>query len=248
MEEDNVYTVGKLRYRLQRGHYIDDMMISGRYHEPWMFSWIVNNLNKESVSVDIGANFGCFSVLMASCAKKVICFEPMSIHHRITENMALNGFENYEVHNCVVGDVMADKVLANFESEWDCAATKPTDELSCVPVVRLDDVVDEKIDLIKIDTDGKELSVLKGMAETLGKYKPVICQELAVKTFNFDGHTWSQERIDNTCNWKEILDMYFDLGYSIVGQSIESNSRTADDLISICNRHGKISSIDILLK
>lgn len=244
MQSNDIYTVGGLKYKLYKGHYIDDCMIKGQYSESWTYRWIKNKLNKQSVAVDIGANFGCFSVLMANYAKYVYCFEPMLIFKRIIENMELNHFENYSVFNCVVGDENKD-VIANFQEEWSSCSEN---DLINVKMVTLDSIIKEKIDFIKIDVDGKELLVINGMKEILKEYKPIICQELAVKTFAFDGTTWSKERDDNICNWEEILETYFSLGYKIKGQSFGKNSTSVNELKNLIFKYSAKSSIDVLLE
>jgi FkbM family methyltransferase len=245
MAEGSICNVGGLKYELFQGHYIDDFMISGCFHEKWTESWLRGNLNKESVAIDVGANFGCFSVLMAHLSKYLYCFEPMPVFDRIITNMELNGLENYEAFNCAVGDMAINEVTANFQTMWDGLVHE---EKVRVPMLALDEVINEKVSLVKIDTDGKELPVIKGMVNILNECRPVVCQELAVKTFDFDGTTWSDKRVDNVCNWEEILDIYFSLGYEIAGQSLGSGAKTAEDIINIYNQRTTLSSIDVLLK
>ena len=49
--------------------------------------------------------------------------------------------------------------------------------------VRLDNIIKNKIDFIKIDVDGKELDVLKSAEKIINNYKPKILVEIAEDSF-----------------------------------------------------------------
>jgi len=239
----SVHEFEGLKYDLQEGHSIDDSLLEGKCFEPWTWNWIKQYVTKESACVDVGANFGCFSVLMASLGKKVWCFEPMPIIERLICNMELNRFTNYKACQFVVGSECRE-VHANFQYKWD--AESDTNEQVHTTMITLDDFIQGRVDFLKIDTDGDELRVIDGMRRCVGSYHPVVVQELAVDTFAFDEKTWSKERQDNTGNWKEILDFYFSFGYEIKAQSLGALATNAEQLVEIA-KDPNISSIDVLL-
>lgn len=50
--------------------------------------------------------------------------------------------------------------------------TETTDVIGAVNAVKLDDIVKDKVDFIKMDIEGAELNALQGAKETIGKYRP----------------------------------------------------------------------------
>ena len=55
----------------------------------------------------------------------------------------------------------------------------PREGLALVPRRRLDEVLDvDRIDLVKIDTEGADLHVLRGMTGHITRYRPVLFIEM----------------------------------------------------------------------
>ena len=135
--------------------------------------------------IDVGAHVGTFSLVASSHpGMRGIAFEPMtSVCDVLMSNIALNNLEN---RWCVV-----QKALSNYPGRRILKSPGNDREsgLSCigqinyadyreeyVDVVRLDDAVKSagitSVDIINIDTEGCELFVLIGGAETISRYKP----------------------------------------------------------------------------
>ena len=85
--------------------------------------------------------------------------------------MELNGYRNIEVHNLAAWDKAEDNFIRR-----DMAINEKAEHPSKIQVnagytqgikgIVLDDVLPEKVDFIKIDTDGSEPKVLKGLIKT----------------------------------------------------------------------------------
>ena len=137
--------------------------------------------------IDVGAHVGTFSLAAALQPDSRGCaFEPLKAAcDLLRENLALNGIENRWT--------VIQKALSNYPGRRILKSPRKDKEsgLSCigqtnysnykeeyVDVVRLDDVVSsagiETVDIINIDTEGCELFVLIGAAETISKHKPDI--------------------------------------------------------------------------
>ena len=144
----------------------------------------------EGVFVDVGANVGTFSIPLAKGFPRslVVAFEPNpSAHERFVRNMRLNAVSNIQLRIEGVGEDEGEFTLYAF-SGLDMGQSSflpPTHDQDLpmeitVPVVTLDNAleeIDRKIDVIKIDVQGKEISVLRGGKATIEKQRPLILLE-----------------------------------------------------------------------
>ena len=179
-------------------------MWSGRYFERHELEFVLSVLEPGMTFVDVGANVGMFAIPGAKKVKngKVLAFEPTSwTYGRLIRNARLNGITNLEAVHCALGDYAGEAVLQVNEVGRDGLNTigRPTHGDSKVvatervTVARLDDVLRERgisrVDVIKIDTEGAELFVLRG-AERLLKAldAPAILYEGGVLCKGFDYH------------------------------------------------------------
>ncbi len=133
-------------------------------------------VEEDSICIDVGANVGIYSIFLARIASKgcVHAFEPHPLNRKILQlNAELNGRSNIEIHHFLVGDR---KGMTDFSISSDLAyssmiPTKRKAETGRIrmPCITLDELFShsrKRIDVIKIDTEGAELLVLKG-AESL---------------------------------------------------------------------------------
>jgi FkbM family methyltransferase len=138
-------------------------------------------------TVDIGANCGVLSALMARLSPKgrVLAIDPSAAAcERVRQQLRLNDAEATIV-NVALGERRADEqflagnVGIGVLPRADRAFT--TGEVVDTVVVPLDAVVDEHapdgVALIKIDTDGSEPSVLRGAVKTLRRDRPSLVFE-----------------------------------------------------------------------
>ena len=145
---------------------------------------LLKHIKKKSVFIDAGANIGYMSAVGAALVGKhggVHCFEPVPIYLEKLEEMA-NKNKEYEiiVNKFALGEslkkstININKVLIGANSMVsglvDSDLVKDTIE---VDVKRLDDYILEKdiknISLIKIDVEGYELPLLKGLTRFFEK-------------------------------------------------------------------------------
>jgi FkbM family methyltransferase len=125
--------------------------------------------------LDIGANLGLYSVLaarLAGPAGKVACFEPdPELFAALQRNCRLNRVI-VEAHNVALGstpgEVTLHKSIVNSGDNHLGASERPLFRRAVTTrVVRLDDLLPElQVDLVKIDVQGWELEVLRGMRRT----------------------------------------------------------------------------------
>lgn len=165
-------------------------------------------LKEGDIFFDVGAHFGYFSALGAACVGKsgeVHIFEPAPICFEHLDNLKLKNPEYHFIVNKVgVGDKNEKKELflscpphLSSHTMIPCfLETKNIPEFKKVEVfvIRLDEYIKEKRimpKLIKIDVEGFEFAVLKGLENYFKetKYRPIIICEINPNAYSLLGHT-----------------------------------------------------------
>lgn len=159
-------------------------------YEPEVRAAIKRHLGPGGVALDVGANVGWHTLLMAVIAGpsgRVYAFEPNdSTRGRLLEAVAANHFTHVVVDARAVA---ARSGAIGFQAPraghfWDgtgrlVAEPAPSDRrVDCVTLDQL--VVQEgidRVDLVKIDVEGWEFSVLRGAARLLATRRPAIIFE-----------------------------------------------------------------------
>jgi len=162
-----------------------EILLNGYYEKELLIGMAAIVKNKSGTVLDIGANIGNHSVFFSKTFKQVISFEPVPRNCWIFKaNLHLNEIDNVTL----VEKALSDKNQLQFLSHDDpCNTNNGLSQLSQgigsrVEVVRGDDVLRTMdyaapIALIKVDVEGLEHEVIKGLEETIGEYRPTICWE-----------------------------------------------------------------------
>lgn len=136
-------------------------------------------------AVDVGANLGIHALVLAACVGdggKVHAFEPLpSIGTRLEENLKLNGVTNVDLHREALGSTLGDVVFDSNPSDFNIGKGRVTPQGDItVPIGTLDDRLGTEtlpVSMIKIDTEGHELEVLKGGVNIMKNQRPVVVME-----------------------------------------------------------------------
>lgn len=152
---------------------------------------LAEHIQPGSVFYDIGANVGFFSVLgahLVGAAGKVYCFEPVPENaSAIRHNLNLNQFQNVTLVEKAIAaeDGQAELLVTGYSGGATLAsAGSPPDvqRTITVDVVSIDSGLQQGLwaapDVVKVDVEGAELSVLHGMTETLRRCRPVLVYEV----------------------------------------------------------------------
>jgi len=142
----------------------------------------------DGVVADIGANVGLFSVRASRLVGEhgvVIAVEPDPVNFRLLrENVALNACTNVRLVKAALGDkntrvslnVYRSRVFNSF-----LAQSKKAEGVVTVDMRTMDTLSEEiglrRLDLLKLDTEGYELPVLKGATRVIEKFSPFIVGE-----------------------------------------------------------------------
>lgn len=181
----------------------DDEITSAVYwggwagHEPETSECFWTLAASARVTLDIGAHVGYFGLLAAHANPegRVHAFEPLPVvHERLRRNVRLNGLRNIVCHQTAVGGESGE---AKFYHLPGCIPSSSSMSLNFmepvagdrklaafeVEVTTIDDFVAANdvrgVDLVKIDTEATEDSVLRGMASMLARDRPaVVCEIL----------------------------------------------------------------------
>lgn len=141
---------------------MNDFSLHGNY-EPYSTKIAQLSIKEGDVAVDVGASHGYFTLLLARLVGpkgKVYSFEPTNNQFEyLKKNIELNGYE--------------DRVIAHRLGAW--SSDKPhtlkinLGNSEAFPMKDLDSILPEKVDFIKIDCDGAEPEILKGLERVVSK-------------------------------------------------------------------------------
>ncbi len=167
-------------------------IIDSIYHRKRIFNFFKKNKNKFKFKliIDVGSNVGEYTELFKNINKniEVVCFEPQKkIFNNLKKN--LKNYKKIKFYNLAIGSYNTYKNLntnlgssyissfSNFNKKSKYYKVRNSllnqsdiKKYEKVKVVRLDSFKEfkkKKIDLIKIDVEGYEIEVLKGMGKIL---------------------------------------------------------------------------------
>ncbi|GGU00758.1 FkbM family methyltransferase [Streptomyces violascens] len=160
--------------------------------EPHMTRWLQSRLRPGDVFVDVGANIGVFAVLgsrLVGSTGRVVAIEASpTFHRRVLQHASLNQCDNIRAVNTAVSDerktltfVLASShnMGANSIVPYDGPA-ESTFDMEAFPlpeVLKSDEVAGARV--IKIDVEGAEGGVVRGLAPVLDQLRSDV--EIAVE-------------------------------------------------------------------
>tara|TARA_R110002020_G_scaffold475237_2_gene709193 strand:+ start:297 stop:965 length:669 start_codon:yes stop_codon:yes gene_type:complete len=155
------------------------------YYERKVREAAISRVTNFGAFVDVGANVGIWSRPMSELFSKVHAFEPVEKNLECL-NKNIENVNNIDIYTHGLSDRNSTGYMVqSVKNCGDCMITYnsrlknrvfgPDD---VVAVKTLDSHDFNNVGLIKIDTQGHELRVLKGAIETLKKNKPVVVFEI----------------------------------------------------------------------
>ncbi|WP_328318784.1 FkbM family methyltransferase [Streptomyces sp. NBC_00388] len=153
--------------------------------EPHMTHWLRSRLRPGDTFVDVGANIGYFSVLasrLVGSAGRVVSVEASPVfHRRLLQHARLNACDNIRAVNTAVADTrkLLTFVLASSNNmgansivpyEGAAESTFDIEALPLAEVLRPEEITAARV--IKVDVEGAEGSVMRGLVPVLDRLRP----------------------------------------------------------------------------
>jgi len=205
-----------LRIRLDTSSFIEwQIFFYGRY-EPEIVDLVGKTCKPGGTSIDVGANVGCHTLIMAERVGeqgRVLALEPHPrIFERLRANVQMNGLAQVETVRTAAGAQMGAMQLfapapahhgagkatlyeGNLALDPGAAVAM---ECFDVPVTTVDRLMFERecerLDLIKIDVEGHEMPALRGARETIARFRPAVIFEYTGEYWLNAGATFAEAR------------------------------------------------------
>ena len=156
-------------------------MLKDRQWEKKIATVMEQYIRPDWICLDIGANIGLHTMLLAELGQYVIGFEPHPIVFTcLKKTLNCKGHNNAEIHNVALSNQRGVSRLwtnndgqssldgiRNHRFQWNYHVdTRP-----------LDDYDIPKVDFMKIDVEGSEFQVLEGAIGIIEKHRPLIILE-----------------------------------------------------------------------
>jgi FkbM family methyltransferase len=214
VDEDFDVVRDGLRWRLNPSDFVHaDVFWLGRkdYYDVYHLQKL---LQPGYVFFDVGANFGYYSLVLASRLNKqcvIHAFEPNPpTLARLRHHVAINGLQDaVHVHDLALSDQVGTAALATKEGNSGGTHVVAADATSTlVQLTTLDAFCDEqrltRLDAVKIDVEGFEERVLLGGRRTLSRWRPVLLLELEPARLH-----------DKETSVERVVRLLQELGYSL---------------------------------
>jgi FkbM family methyltransferase len=190
LRDDEVMARNRFGQRL-----IVNKAVASSFRRHGCFDWLglsciekILTVLERPVALDIGANIGNHTVVMARHCARVLAFEPqLATGIRLADNVRLNGLENVELYNFGLSD--RDEEIPLFidpvENSGSTTFCRSLAVAGCREVrcrTRVGDQLLQSlnvghVDLVKIDVEGFEAAALAGLRHTLLTSRPIIFSE-----------------------------------------------------------------------
>lgn len=183
---------GDLKMKVDLDDWIQQQVYFFGVYDTLSINFLKTQLKPGDYFFDVGANVGCFSLIASKCVGnngKVFAFEPVKrVYTRLYENIELNRLNNISVITKALNET--DSTLRLYlasQENLGMSSIQEHDAMSGevveIPAISLDNFIASnnitKVDFIKIDIEGAELSALKGMVNTIRVHQPVFLVEIS---------------------------------------------------------------------
>lgn len=199
------------------------LFMKGSYEQS-ISETFVKYLKPDSCVIDIGANIGYYSLLAASqCPRgKVFSFEPDNNNFKLLKTSIIyNAFEEIiQAYNFAVSDANKTIIISDLGNTSNSGArvtsenedllksliSAPNAYFKKIEAVQLDTfLIENRVDIVKIDIEGHEPYAIRGMLNILRRDKPVIFAEFAPLNLKLFGGIEPSD----------FLELILDIGYDI---------------------------------
>ena len=175
VEYNNVF------YPQQNNSSVIKALLNDRIWEKKITNLFNHYIQEDWVVVDAGAYIGLHTLTLSKLAKEVISFEPQPLVYQCLKNtLEKQNIDNVKLYHLALSNKKSDTHIhtnndgdasiegirdAKFNMKFPCETNK------------LDNIINKKIHLIKIDVEGHEWELIDGATKTIIKHRPIIILE-----------------------------------------------------------------------
>ncbi|AZA78940.1 FkbM family methyltransferase [Chryseobacterium sp. G0186] len=191
--------------------YVDFYIFENGIYEKHIIDEIRSALTKDKILLDIGANIGQHSLLLAPYCKEVYAFEPIpDVYREFNESIKKNNYQNIKLFNTAIGGSSAVKSFNYVSGHAGMSSfieTKnPGKKLINVQIEPLEKMIhDVKFDVVKMDVEGYEAVVVLENRDIFLKNRPLFFMEFCPAAIDEQGEHSSQD----------LLKFFFDNNFKI---------------------------------
>ena len=206
-------------------------------------------ISEDSIIFDVGANAGVISLFFAQKIKTgfVYAFEPTDYAtKKFKKNLELNPElkDKIILNQCFVSSACENKPDIKAFSSWPIISKekkhnihqgvlKSTNNISSITIDKFCEINNiNKLDLIKIDTDGHEFKVFKGAEKTILQLRPQIIFELGIYVMSEHG-----------ISFKDYINYFEKLSYKMITEKDQEINDT--NYLDFIPKYGTIDIIAI---
>ena len=177
----SISNYGNIFYPSKNNSSVVKAMLAGRTWEKKIVKLFKEHVNKDDVVLDVGTYIALHTIELSKLAKKVVSFEPQPLVSACVKK-TLNAMEikNVDHYHMALGNETGwTHIHTNGDGDASIRGVRDNKFKQCFKckINKLDNVVKEKIKLIKIDVEGYEWEVLAGAVGIIEEYKPIIILE-----------------------------------------------------------------------
>jgi len=197
-DNQRIISRNHIQYKVDLSEGIDFSLFLFANFQRYVIHSKLFKLRNDAIIFDVGANIGSMTLQFAQIAPEghVYAFEPTRYaFEKLEKNLSLNPTLSNHITSirAFVSDECTDRSRMQAYSSWKIDGSgeethplhggtlKSNAQEEIVPAFTIDAFCQEhhinRVDFIKIDTDGHELKVLKGAAQTMQNFQPVIIFE-----------------------------------------------------------------------
>ena len=156
------------------------------YYELDLLRCLAYFLKKDSVFFDVGGHAGYIALYGSRLANQVFTFEPKESNYHFSKRIiALNSIQNILSFQMAVGSrsgkLFFENGLTSSTGKMSAKGTIPVEVISIDEFIHTNRI--DKVDLVKIDVEGFEVEVIRGMREVL---KNVALKKIFVEVHFFE--------------------------------------------------------------
>lgn len=176
---------------------IQRQFLQEKFFELAELRFVRDNVRKGAAIVDIGANVGNHAVFLSRFLEpsRILVLEPnFELLDVLNDNLRANGVTNVDTSflGLAIGAKRKTYELSIRDLNNVCASRLIESSSGRINSEPLDAIVQDQVDLIRVDVEGMELEVLEGATRTISRFQPY----LLVETFNANIEAmdrWCQE-------------------------------------------------------